>query len=130
MDRGARPQTPALKRPLHVETWTMVRFLTFVTPEEKQMLTKKNGTPIGQRLNFPLHPWPTMDMAGLIYRLPDIHEGASKWVQAFEERNSGSFDCYWRYKSPPGKKVWKRSHGGNLEKHVSGACRGHSSTWQ
>jgi len=30
-------------------------------------------------------PWQTLDLAGLISRLPDIHEGAGKWIKAFEE---------------------------------------------
>ena len=30
-------------------------------------------------------PWQTFDVAGLVARLPDIHEGAIKWIRDFEE---------------------------------------------
>lgn len=29
--------------------------------------------------------WQMFDFAGLVSRPPDIHEGTSKWVKAFEE---------------------------------------------
>ena len=34
-------------------------------------------------------PWQTTDLEGLIARLPDIHEGANKWIRAFEEETTG-----------------------------------------
>lgn len=34
-------------------------------------------------------PWQTLDLAGLVGRLPDIHEDANKWIRAFEEETVG-----------------------------------------
>ena len=34
-------------------------------------------------------PWLTLDVAELVARLPDIHEGASKWIRAFEDETMG-----------------------------------------
>ena len=34
-------------------------------------------------------PWQTLDVAGLAARLPDIHEGAIKWIRAFKEETVG-----------------------------------------
>lgn len=34
-------------------------------------------------------PWATQDLEGLTTRLPDIHEGAGKWIKAFEEETMG-----------------------------------------
>lgn len=30
--------------------------------------------------------WQTLDLAGLVARLPNVHVGASKWIRAFEEQ--------------------------------------------
>ena len=35
-------------------------------------------------------PWQTLNLAGLVARLPDIHEGAIKWIRAFEEETVGT----------------------------------------
>lgn len=34
-------------------------------------------------------PWQTADLEGLVARLPDIHEGANKWIRVFEEETMG-----------------------------------------
>ena len=34
-------------------------------------------------------PWQTLDLAGLVARFPDVHEGAIKWIRAFEEETVG-----------------------------------------
>ncbi|XP_046905798.1 uncharacterized protein LOC124487476 [Hypomesus transpacificus] len=34
-------------------------------------------------------PWMTMDMTGLITRLPNPYEGASRWIKAFEQETLG-----------------------------------------
>ncbi|KAL7380490.1 hypothetical protein ABVT39_018820 [Epinephelus coioides] len=34
-------------------------------------------------------PWQTLDLTGLVSRLPDIHDGASRWIRAFEEATIG-----------------------------------------
>ena len=34
-------------------------------------------------------PWSFMDMVGLASRLPDLHEGANKWITALEESTAG-----------------------------------------
>lgn len=34
-------------------------------------------------------PWQTTDLAGLISKLPEVHEGAGKWIRAFEEETVG-----------------------------------------
>ncbi|XP_046881787.1 uncharacterized protein LOC124471344 [Hypomesus transpacificus] len=34
-------------------------------------------------------PWTTMDMTGLIARLPNPYEGASRWIKAFEQETLG-----------------------------------------
>ena len=34
-------------------------------------------------------PWQTPDFAGLTSRLPDMHEGARKWIKVFEEETMG-----------------------------------------
>ncbi len=34
-------------------------------------------------------PWATQDLDGLVTRLPDIHEGAGKWIKMFEEETMG-----------------------------------------
>ncbi|XP_046893264.1 uncharacterized protein LOC124478831 isoform X2 [Hypomesus transpacificus] len=34
-------------------------------------------------------PWTTMDMTGLITRLPNPYEGASRWIKAFEQETLG-----------------------------------------
>ncbi len=34
--------------------------------------------------------WQTLDLVGLVARLPDIHEGAGKWIRAFEEETVGN----------------------------------------
>ena len=34
-------------------------------------------------------PWKTMDVTGLIARLPNLYEGASRWIRAFEEETLG-----------------------------------------
>ncbi len=31
-------------------------------------------------------PWALQDLEGLVTRLPDIHEGAGKWIKVFEEQ--------------------------------------------
>ncbi|KAM4583817.1 uncharacterized protein PAE49_003635 [Odontesthes bonariensis] len=32
-------------------------------------------------------PWQTLDLGGLVARLPDIHRGASRWIRAFEQES-------------------------------------------
>ena len=34
-------------------------------------------------------PWATQDLEGLVNRLPNIHEGAGKWIKVLEEETSG-----------------------------------------
>lgn len=34
-------------------------------------------------------PWAAQDMEGLVFRLPDLHEGAGKWIRTFEEYTMG-----------------------------------------
>ncbi|KAL0152317.1 hypothetical protein M9458_052040 [Cirrhinus mrigala] len=34
-------------------------------------------------------PWASQDLEGLVTRLPDIHEGAGKWIRVFEEETMG-----------------------------------------
>ncbi|KAI2643853.1 Retrovirus-related Pol polyprotein from transposon TNT 1-94 [Labeo rohita] len=34
-------------------------------------------------------PWASQDLEGLVTRLPDIHEGAGKWIKVFEEETMG-----------------------------------------
>lgn len=34
-------------------------------------------------------PWATQDFDGLAARLPEIHEGAGKWIQTFEQKTAG-----------------------------------------
>ena len=34
-------------------------------------------------------PWAAMDMVGLMGRIPDIREGAARWIRAFEEETVG-----------------------------------------
>ena len=34
-------------------------------------------------------PWASQDLEGLATRLPDIHEGAGKWIRVFEEETMG-----------------------------------------
>lgn len=34
-------------------------------------------------------PWATQDLEGLVARLPDLHEGAGKWIRTFEEFTMG-----------------------------------------
>ncbi|KAI2661171.1 Gag polyprotein [Labeo rohita] len=34
-------------------------------------------------------PWASQDLEGLVTRLPDMHEGAGKWIRVFEEETMG-----------------------------------------
>ncbi len=34
-------------------------------------------------------PWASQDLEGLVTRLPDIHEGAGKWIKVFKEETMG-----------------------------------------
>ncbi len=34
-------------------------------------------------------PWASQDLEGLVTRLPDIHEGAGRWIKVFEEETMG-----------------------------------------
>ncbi len=34
-------------------------------------------------------PWASQNLEGLVTRLPDIHEGAGKWIKVFEEETMG-----------------------------------------
>ncbi|XP_036071017.1 uncharacterized protein LOC118599606 isoform X1 [Oryzias melastigma] len=34
-------------------------------------------------------PWQSVDLTGLVARLPDLHDGAAKWIRVFEEETVG-----------------------------------------
>ena len=34
-------------------------------------------------------PWATQDLEGLVVHLPDLHEGAGKWIRIFEDYTMG-----------------------------------------
>lgn len=41
----------------------------------------------GTNINYV--PWQMLDLNGLLARLPNIHEGATRWIRAFEEQTTG-----------------------------------------
>ncbi|KAE8289574.1 hypothetical protein D5F01_LYC11278 [Larimichthys crocea] len=51
-------------------------------------------------------PWQTLDFAGLISRLPGMHEGASKWIKVFEEETMDKILAIGDIKA-----VWARTMG-------------------
>ncbi len=65
------------------ERWSQGREKGTLRPEAKQLPVLIKGTQ-GQYV-----PWATQDLEGLIARLPDVHEGAGKWIKTFEEETMG-----------------------------------------
>ena len=51
-------------------------------------------------------PWQMLDLAGLVSRLPDVHEGANKWIRAFEEATVGKMLALGDIKS-----IWAQCFG-------------------
>lgn len=66
-------------------------------------------------------PWQTLDLAGLISRLPDIHEGAGKWIKAFEEETVGKMLALGDIKA-----VWAQSLGVSTMENI---LRNSGNTW-
>lgn len=69
-------------------------------------------------------PWPTLDLEGLIARLPNIHEGAAKWIRVFEEESVGKLISLGDIKSllaktVGGAKMDEILHASNLDRAVN-----------
>lgn len=65
------------------ERWSQGREKGTLRSQAKQLPVLIKGTQ-GQYV-----PWATQDLEGLIARLPDVHEGAGKWIQTSEEETIG-----------------------------------------
>lgn len=63
-------------------------------------------------------PWQTLDLTGLVARLPDIHEGASKWIRAFEEETVGKMLALGDIKA-----IWAQSFGTPAMEVLFKRCR-------
>lgn len=91
-DKLVKDRTKLLES-LHVESeeeesfdegrWSHGREKGTLRPLAKQLPILIKGTQ-GQYV-----PWATQDLEGLVSRLPDIHEGAGKWIRVFEEETMG-----------------------------------------
>ncbi|XP_029027884.1 uncharacterized protein LOC114868451 isoform X1 [Betta splendens] len=58
--------------------------------------------------NLQYVPWPTMDLEGLVQRLPCLHDGAGKWVAAFEEETIATILAVGDLKALLGKVLGKQ----------------------
>ncbi|XP_055358512.1 paternally-expressed gene 3 protein-like [Betta splendens] len=119
LKEGAKPKQPGMKKRVSVaaafapgseveeEHGKMNGIITLSfqgQPVLSEVVEEASEYPLlAKGANLQYVPWPTMDLEGLVQRLPCLHDGAGKWIAAFEEETIATILAMGDLKAPLGK---------------------------